>query len=78
MRWFRKKEEPKMKFVDHEQEAVHQIIEASKIIKAHRLAAVYYTILADRRDMSEDDLEAMANRLNAHAWEKKRMKSRAQ
>lgn len=78
MRWFGKKEEPKMTFVDREQEAVHQIIEASKIIKGHRLAAVFYTILADRRDVSEGDLENMANRLNAQAWEKMRIKSKAQ
>lgn len=78
MKWFSKKEPPKMTFVDREQEAVHQIIEASKNVKGHRLAAVFYTVLADRRDVSEDDLENMANRLNAQAWEKLRQKSKAQ
>lgn len=77
MRWFRKKEQPKSVFTDREQEAVHQIIDASKYVAGHRLAAIFYTIIADRRDVSEDDLEKMANRLNATAWEKKRMKSHA-
>ena len=78
MRWWKKKEEPLKAFVDREQQAVHQILEASKHVKGHRLAAIYYTILADRKDVSEEDLESMANRLNAQAWEKRRLKSRAE
>ena len=57
---------------DVQAEAAEGVINAAKVLPAKRfMDLVYYTIL-DSRQVSTEDIDALANRLSRLAWERGR------
>jgi hypothetical protein len=69
--FWRKKEEVMPKR-DVQAEAAEGVINAAKVLPAKRfMDLIYYTIL-DSRQVSTEDIDALANRLSRLAWERGR------
>ena len=69
--FYSKKPEP-MPHVDIQASAVSAIINGGKLLPSKRFADAIYMGVLDNRDMTIDDIEALANRLSRLAWERGR------
>jgi uncharacterized ferredoxin-like protein len=71
MKFWRAREEVMPKR-DVQAEAAEGVITAAKVLPAKRfIDLIYYTIL-DSRQVSTEDIDALANRLSRLAWERGR------
>ena len=57
---------------DVQSEAVSYIINGGKVLPSKRLADAIYLSVLDNRNMTIEDIEALANRLSRLAWERGR------
>lgn len=69
---FWSKQTQEMPRVDAQSEAVAAIIQGAAILPSKRLTAAIYMGVLDNRDMTIEDIEALANRLSRLAWERAR------
>jgi hypothetical protein len=69
---FWKKKEEVMPKRDVQQEAVEGLINAAKVMPAKRFMNLVYWTILDNKQISVEDIDALANRLSRAAWERGR------
>lgn len=69
---FYSKKPETMPHVDVQASAVAAIINGGKLLPSKRFADAIYMGVLDNRDMTIEDIEALANRLSRLAWERGR------
>jgi hypothetical protein len=69
---FWKKKEEAMPRRDVQQEAVEGLINAAKVMPAKRFMNLVYWAIVTNRQISTEDMDALANRLSRAAWERGR------
>jgi hypothetical protein len=53
---------------DVQAEAVTAIVTGAQVLPSKRLTSAIYTALLDKRDISEAELEELANKISRLAW----------
>jgi hypothetical protein len=71
MMFFRRQPEA-MPVRDVQAEAVTAIVTGSQVLPSKRLTSAIYTALLDKRDISEAELEELANKISRLAWARAR------
>jgi hypothetical protein len=69
---FWKKTEAVMPKRDVHKEAAEGVINAAKVLPAKRFMDLVYWTILDSRQVSTEDIDALANRLSRLAWERGR------
>jgi hypothetical protein len=69
---FWKKTEAVMPKRDVQKEAAEGVINAAKVLPAKRFMDLVYWTILDSRQVSTEDIDALANRLSRLAWERGR------
>ena len=70
--FWRKKEEARMPHRDVQAEAALGISNAAQVLPAGRFMALVYWAIVTNRQISVEDIDALANRLSRAAWERGR------
>ena len=69
---FWKKKEEAMPRRDVQKEAAEDMINAAKVLPAKRFMDLVYWAVLDNKQLSIEDIDALANRLSRLAWERGR------
>ena len=69
---FWKKKEEAMPRRDVQKEAAADMINAAKVLPAKRFMDLVYWAVLDNKQLSIEDIDALANRLSRLAWERGR------
>lgn len=69
---FWRKKQAVMPHRDVQKEAVEALINAAKVLPAKRFMDLVYWTIVDSRQITVEDMDALANRLSRAAWERGR------
>jgi hypothetical protein len=69
---FWRKKEKSLPKRDAQQEAAEGLINAAKALPAKRFMNLVYWTILDNKQISVEDMDALANRLSRAAWERGR------